>query len=83
MGLVVRRGLARRVAISASGEAFGWGLDTDGQAGSSSVRNVDIGGGSEGQPVTKLDFPGAAAGHRVVEVGAGFLHSYAITCGGG
>ncbi len=52
-----------------------------GQAGSLQPNDVTFAWAGVGQPITQLDFPASAGeGYRVVDVGAGFFHSYALTC---
>jgi hypothetical protein len=52
-----------------------------GQAGSALPNGVTFAWAGVGQPITQLTFPASAGvGYRVVDVGAGFFHSYALTC---
>lgn len=57
---------------------YGWGADQVGQAGSATAVNVPFGWAGRGQPITELAFP--AGSGKVVDVGAGFFHGYALTC---
>jgi alpha-tubulin suppressor-like RCC1 family protein len=73
-------GEAHIVAATADGRVFAWGADDFGQAGANATNYWNGYGTRTAQPVTQLQFRGAGDGAKVVDVGAGFLHSYAITC---
>ena len=70
--------LLQTIVATADGRAFGWGADDFGQAGSDT--NSFKAAYNVAQRPTQLKFPGATPADKVVDVGAGFVHSFAITC---
>jgi alpha-tubulin suppressor-like RCC1 family protein len=70
--------LLQTIVATADGRAFGWGADNFGQAGSDT--NSFKAAYNVAQRPTQLKFPGATPADKVVDVGAGFVHSFAITC---
>jgi alpha-tubulin suppressor-like RCC1 family protein len=73
--------LSSQVVVATSdGRAFAWGANDFGQAGGNNKAARFKAMYNVGQRPLQLAFPGAVSADKVVDVGAGFVHSYAITC---